>query len=459
MERLKEDAPGPALDADAARRTAEREAAARWGVDFTLFAPVEQGQERRLGGRVDHTFTYERRSPTLNEGRYRLRLVVSGDRLTEVTHFIKIPEAFSRRYARMRSANEAIGIGSVVALALLYGVGGIGIGLFVMLRRGWVLWRHAVFWGAFVGLLQVLASLNEFPLLWMTYDTALPRATFMAQQIAVLTATAIGMSLFFALSFMAAETLTRRAFGGHPQLWRVWSKGPGSSTAILGRTMGGYLLVAVFFAYDVLLYVITTRTFGWWSPSEALLHPDVLATYAPWLSAIANSFQAGFWEESLFRAVPLAGAALIGDRFGKRNLFLVLGFIVQAIVFGAGHAPYPNQPSFARPVELLIPSIGFGLLYVYLGPPARYRPALHLRRGLVRAADFPDHRSRRLVPARDGRDDDARAAVDCPLAAPAIGRVDGPRACRSQRGLDAACRRPRVPRRCLRLCIRRSIPV
>ncbi|MEP7304871.1 MAG: hypothetical protein ABJA98_05085 [Acidobacteriota bacterium] len=367
VERLKEDTPGTALDADAARRTAEREAAARWGVDFTLFAPIEQGQERRLGGRIDHTLTYERRSPTLVEGRYRLRLVVSGDRLTEVTHFIRIPEAFSRRYARMRSANEAIGIGSVVALALLYGVCGIGIGLFVMLRKGFVLWRHAMFWGAFVGLLQVLASVNEFPLLWMTYDTALPRATFMAQQIAVLTATAIGMSLFFALSFMAAETLTRRAFGEHPQLWRVWSKGPGSSTAILGRTMGGYLLVAVFFAYDVLLYVITTRTFGWWSPSEALLHPDVLATYAPWLSAIANSFQAGFWEESLFRAVPLAGAALIGDRFGKRNLFLVLGFMVQAIVFGAGHAPYPNQPSFARPVELLIPSIGFGLLYVYLG--------------------------------------------------------------------------------------------
>jgi hypothetical protein len=367
VERLKEDAPGATLEVGAARKIAEEEAASRWGVDLSLFMAVEQGQERRLGGRVDHTFTYERRTPALNEGRYRLRLVVSGDRLTEVTHFIKIPEAFSRRYARMRSANEAIGIGSVVALALLYGVGGIGIGLFVMLRRGWVLWRHAVFWGVFVGLLQLLAAVNEFPLLWMTYDTALPRGTFLAQQIAVLAATGIAMSLFFALSFMAAETLTRRAFGAHPRLWRVWSKDAGSSTAILGRTIGGYLLVSVFFAYDVILYVITTRWFGWWSPSEALLHPDVLATYAPWLSAIANSFQAGFWEESLFRAVPLAGAALIGDRFGKRNLFLVLGFIVQAIVFGAGHAPYPNQPSFARPVELLIPSIGFGLLYVYLG--------------------------------------------------------------------------------------------
>ena len=367
VEQMKEDAPGPALAAGEARKIAEQGAASKWGVDFAPFAAVEQGQERRLGGRVDHTFTYERPSPALNEGRYRLRLVVSGDRLTEVTHFIQIPEAFSRRYARMRSANEAIGIGAIVALALLYVIGGIGIGLFVMLRRGWVLWRHAAFWGGAVGLLQVFAAINEFPLVWMNYDTAIPRATFIAQQAATLAATAIGGSVFFGLSFMAAETLTRRAFGDHPQLWRAWSNGPGQSTAILGRTVAGYLLVPLFFAYEVTLYLVTTRTLGWWSPSEALLHPDVLATYAPWLSAIANSFQAGFWEESLFRALPLAGAALIGDRFGKRTPFLIAGFIVQAIVFGAGHAPYPNQPSFARPVELFLPSIGFGLLYIYFG--------------------------------------------------------------------------------------------
>ena len=125
--------------------------------------------------------------------------------------------------------------------------------------------------------------------------------------------------------------------------------------------------MSLFFAYDVLLYVVMTNVFGWWSPAEALVHPDVLATYAPWLSAIANSFQAGFWEEALFRAVPIAGAALIGDRFGKRNLFIAIAFVVQAVIFGAGHAPYPNQPSYARPVELILPSIGFGLLYLYFG--------------------------------------------------------------------------------------------
>ena len=376
VEKIREDAPGARVDGATARQIAESAAGSRWNVDFRQLALVEHGQERRVGGRIDHTLTYERGTPALNEGRVRVRLVLSGDRLTEVTHFIQIPEAFSRRYDSMRSANDAIGIGSAIAMALLYVLGGIGIGSFFMLRRRWLMWRQAAIWGIAVGAMQALAAVNELPLLWMTYDTALPRATFLGQQLAIVVASFVGFSTFFALSFMAAETLTRRAFPHHPQLWRVWSKrsadggtehAPGASTEVAGMTAAGYLLVSVFLAYDVLLYFFATKYLGWWSPAEALLHPDVLATYAPWLSAIANSFQAGFWEEALFRAVPLAGAALIGERFGQRRLFLIVGFIVQVLVFGAGHAPYPAQPSFARPVELILPSIGFGLLYVYFG--------------------------------------------------------------------------------------------
>jgi hypothetical protein len=365
-ERLKEDAPGAALDAGAALRVAEDGAVGRWNMSRSAFTLVEQGQERRPGGRVDHTFTYERPAPTLHEGRYRLRLVVAGDRLTEVTHFVKVPEAFTRRYENMRSANEAIGVGAAVAMTLLYIVGGIGVGLFFMLRRRWVVWRPAAAWGAVIGLLQGLMILNSWPLAWMTYDTAVPRTTYVAQQIALAGAAAVGMSAFLALSFMAAESLTRRAFGAHPQLWRAWGR-PASSTEMLGRTVAGFLLVPMFIAYEVGLYFFADRVLGWWTPSEALLHPDVLATYVPWLTAIANSAQAGFWEEALFRAVPIAGAALIGERLGYRRTFIVGAFVVQAIVFGAGHAPYPTLPSFARPVELIIPSIGFGLLYLYFG--------------------------------------------------------------------------------------------
>ena len=367
VETLKEDEPGAALAEAAARSIAESAAARAWHVDLAPFKTVEHSQEQRIGGRVDHAFVYELPDRRLGEGRYRLRLGVDGDKLTEVTYFIKIPDAFNRRYDNMRSANTAIGIGGSLAFLVLYGVGGIAVGLFFLMRDRWVIWRQPVFWGALVALAQTAATINEWPLAWMQYDTALSTRAFVAQQAALALTNLLVNVVLFSLSFMAAETLTRRAFPHHPQLWRLWKRDVANSHEVLGRTMAGYLLVSVFIGYEVALYFVATTSLGWWTPSEALFNPDVLAAYVPWFSAVAKSFQAGFWEESMFRAVPIAGAALIGDRFGNRRLWIVAAFIVQAAIFGAGHAPYPTQPAYARPVELVIPSIGFGLLYLVFG--------------------------------------------------------------------------------------------
>ena len=261
----------------------------------------------------------------------------------------------------------AIGIGGSLAFLVFYGVGGMACGLFVLARERWVIWRQPILWGGIVALAQTAARINEWPLAWMQYDTALSTRSFVLQQAALGVAELAATGILFSLSFMAAESLTRRAFPDHPQFWQIWGRDSGRSDAVLGRTAAGYLLVPVFVAFVVALYFFATKSLGWWTPSEALFNPDVLAAYAPWLSAIAKSFQAGFWEESLFRAVPIAGAALIGDRLGHRRLWIVLAFIVQAVIFGAGHAPYPTQPAYARPVELILPSIAFGLLYLQFG--------------------------------------------------------------------------------------------
>jgi hypothetical protein len=366
-EELDEAAPGAALPVEPARHIAESAAAGEWSVDLAPFELVEHSQEERPGKRVDHTFVYERPDRRVGEGRYRLRLVVSGDRLTSVTYFLKVPEAFTRRYQQMRSANTAIGVGSALAFVVVYVVGGIVIGLFFLTRERWVIWRQPVLWGALVALAQTAATVNEWPLAWMQYDTAVSTRLFVATQVAQAVAAFVVNAVLFSFSFMAAESLTRRAFPDHPQFWRLWGRNAGGSRAVLGRTALGYLLVPIFVAYDVALYFFATKALGWWTPSEALFTPDVLASYAPWFSAVAKSFQAGFWEESLFRAVPIAGAALIGDRLGHRRLWIVAAFIVQAVIFGAGHAPYPTQPAYARPVELMLPAIGFGLLYLMFG--------------------------------------------------------------------------------------------
>jgi hypothetical protein len=363
-----ESAPGPALAPDSARAIAEARATSAWTVDLSQYTPVSSSRQERPNGRVDHTFVYQRPDRTLGEeGRYRIRLKVSGDQLSEVKHLVKVPEGFQRRYESMRSANTTIAQGGLIAVGLIYVLGGCLYGLYWLLRQSAVKWRMAAVWGSIVAGLQFLASLNQLPLAWMSYDTAIGPQFFVAQQVVTALAGAVGMGTLITLSFVAAEGLSRMAFGDHPRLWKVWSPEAASSVPILSQTMIGYLLVGIFFAYDVTLYLYAQDLLGWWNPSSVLFQPDILAHVAPWLSPIANSLQAGFWEECLFRAVPLAGAALIGDRLGGRTWWIGGTLILQAVIFGAGHANYPAQPAYARLVELILPSIGFGLLYLAFG--------------------------------------------------------------------------------------------
>ena len=366
-ERLAEDEPGAALDPDAARAIAENGTGAPWNVALDRYEPVEASREERPGGRVDHTFVYERTDVRAGEGRFRLRLVVSGDRLTQLTHLVQVPEAFDRRYEEMRSANEGISIAGDFAILLIFGVGGIGVGLFVLLRQRRVLWRMPLVWGASIAFAQLLVGLNQWPLLWMGYDTATSETSFAIQQVTAQVAAFLAFTGVFTLSFMAAESLSRRAFPEHLQFWRVWSREGARSWTVLGHTVAGYLIVGIDLAFLVTFYWLTIGYLGWWSPSDALVNPDSLATVLPWLSPLAISLQAGFWEECLFRAVPLAGAALIGDRFGNRRAWIAGAFVLQIVIFGAGHAAYPTQPSYARLIELIVPSTIFGLLYLRFG--------------------------------------------------------------------------------------------
>ncbi len=367
QEKLPEDQPGETLLPDAARSLAEDQAVEQWSVDLGSYTLVEQSQEVRPSGRTDHSFVYEHSSRDIGDARCRLRLVVSGSRFTQLSRFVKIPEAFQRRYEEMRSANNTIGMVGTFAMGLLYVLGGCVIGLFFLLRQGWVQWRPALWWGAFISLLQGLVIFNQLPLAWMGYDTALSGYSFLLQQSVLALLQVVGFGILFALSFMAAESLSRRAFPHHVQLWGAWSSGVANSTSVLGQTLGGYLVVPVFFAFEVVLYFASHRFWGWWTPSNALFQPNVLADYFPWFSPIALSLQAGFWEECLFRAVPLAGAALLGQRFGGRKTWIGVALVIQALIFGAGHAPYPTQPAYARMVELMLPSFLFGFLFLRFG--------------------------------------------------------------------------------------------
>lgn len=367
LESIPEHEPGAQLSSQEAQHLAETEAMQQWGINFEHYKLIDSSQEIKLSKRIDHVFVYERTDEKLAEATYRLRLIVSGDKLTGVIHFVKVPEDFLLRYKELRASNKGIASAAMMFYMLVYFIGCCGLGLLILMRQRWVLWKQALIAAIIVSSLSFLTNLNQIPLIWMNYDTALGTNQYLLRYIIQSILGGISnIALLFGI-FAAAESLTRKAFGHHPQLWKVWNVNAASSYEILGRTIGGYLLVGFHLAFVVVMYIFSLRYLGWWVPSDHLINPNILATYLPWLSSISLSLQAGFMEECAFRALPLATAALLGSRYGKRNLWIGAAFILQALVFGAAHATYPTLPAYARLVELIVPSFMFGGVYLIYG--------------------------------------------------------------------------------------------
>jgi hypothetical protein len=365
--KLPENEPGAALDAEAARGIAEQSAREDWQIDFSRYKLIEQSQTERPSHRIDHALTYERTDQALGDGRIRMQLVVAGDALTGLTHFVYVPEAFNRRYQEMRSANNTIANVAALSVGVLYGLGGCILAVLWLMRQRRLLWKQALVAGLIVAGINGLAMLANAPQSWFSYDTAQSTGVFWGQQIGIALVVALAGGLGLALVFMAAESLSRVAFPEHPQLWRLWSREAAPTRAVLGRTLGGYLFVPIELGLIAGFYFLTNRYYGWWQPSELMTDPNILGSSVPALSPIGMALQAGFMEECLFRAVPLSLAALIGARFGHRRLLIGFALVLEAVIFAAAHANYPGFPAYSRLVELMGPAFIWGLIFLRFG--------------------------------------------------------------------------------------------
>ncbi len=338
-----------------------------WNNNLSNYTLAESSKDTTPSGRIDHTFVYERSNETIGDGRYRLTVKISGDHVSELNHTVKVPESFLQRYQEMRSKNENIAYLGSLLMLLLYGIGGCFFGLFYLIKKQLLEYKMGIYWGTAVAFTLALTTINKLPLKWMSYNTAYSPTNFLLQTGVSVLYTIIFSTIFFSLIFITAEGLTRAAFPNKIQFWRLFNFKVASSYSVLGYTVGGYLLIPFALAYTVCFYLFMTAYYNWWIPSSALFNPDSLATYFPWLEAFAPSLQAGFWEECLFRAVPLATAALLGKRYGKKNWWIASAFILQALIFGAAHANYPAQPAYARLIELTLFSFVFGGVYLRFG--------------------------------------------------------------------------------------------
>jgi membrane protease YdiL (CAAX protease family) len=320
-------------------------------------------QTKKTSGRIDRTYTFERTDRRIGGAPLRTEVGIAGDTPTLVRLRLEIPESFRRRYTEMRSWNDLLALIASLGILAISIIGIVALVRFARERR--VRWRQAMIVGGTVGALALLAGLNEMPGSWFSYDTAMSPITFQLTQ--VLLALLFGVTTAFVLAFTlaAAEAANRSAFPWHFDWWKLWRYRGTREVAL--RVGGGYAVAAIGFAYVAIFYLVTRTLLGWWVPSELLNDPNQIASPMPWISGIALSLNAGVWEESLFRALPLSLLALwVGDR-PTRRWWLAAGVIGSALIFGFAHSNYESWPPYSRGVEIFFEACFWAVLFINFG--------------------------------------------------------------------------------------------
>ena len=352
---IEEEAPGASLAEAEARRLAATFLTGELGHDLAALDFVEaQAQERP--NRIDYTFSWKLRDFAVGEAHYRFYVRIQGDQIGGFGEYLKIPEAWERDYAELRSRNETTGL--VAGTLLILTVLAMLVSFFSGVRARDIRWKTAAIFGAIAAVLTLLAQLNNLPLTSFSYDTTDTYGSFLTGQLlnSLFAAAAQGILIFFLTA--AAEPLYRRYYANQIQIGGQFTPAGLRTKRFLLGTILGLAMTPAFLAYQVLFY-ITAEQFGAWSPAD-IPYSEMINTYIPWIMVLLIGFMPAVSEEFISRAFSIPFL----HKYLKSRWAAV---VIAGLIWGFAHANYPQQPFYIRGIEVGIGGIIVGYIFLRFG--------------------------------------------------------------------------------------------
>ena len=352
---IEEEAPGASLAEAEARRLAETFLTGELGRALAALDFVEaQAQERP--NRIDYTFSWKLRDFAVGDAHYRFYVRLQGDQIGGFGEYLKIPEAWERDYAELRSRNETTGLvaGTLLILTILAML----VSFFSGVRARDIRWKTAAIFGAIAAALTLLAELNNLPLTSFSYDTTDTYGSFLTGQLlnSLFAAAAQGILIFFLTA--AAEPLYRRYYANQIQIGGQFTPAGLRTKRFLLGTILGLAMTPAFLAYQVLFY-ITAEQFGAWSPAD-IPYSEMINTYIPWIMVLLIGFMPAVSEEFISRAFSIPFL----HKYLKSRWAAV---VIAGLIWGFAHANYPQQPFYIRGIEVGIAGIIVGYIFLRFG--------------------------------------------------------------------------------------------
>ncbi|MFN3821396.1 MAG: CPBP family intramembrane glutamic endopeptidase, partial [bacterium] len=353
--KLPEDWEGHFLDTLAARDLSEAFLSRVWGLDMTGWDLVAQSSEDRPHRR-DWTLEWERKGFRLKDAPVRLRVVIQGAEIGEATRYLRVPQEWWRIWERQRSQNELFQ--SLANVAAFLTVVAIFIVFFRNLKMERLPWRTALILGGVLAGVNIVMGLNSLPLTMASYETTGTYGAHFGKYLIGFILSGFFEGLLLLLLIGAGERLYRQEQPDKIYLPALFTRRGFLSSEMVSATVVGYFLAAFHIGFVVLFYLLGKEV-GFWSPAD-VKYDNAVSTALPWIYPLAISMGAALLEEFWFR---LWGVPFFSRLFKSQ----LVGLIVPALIWGFLHSGYPQQPGYARGIEVGLIGIVAGWVMLRFG--------------------------------------------------------------------------------------------
>lgn len=157
------------VDIDTAKKIAELECAKNWGIDFDNYKLHDTSEKTQTNSCKHYELIYERTDVTLDGGYYGIRVSIDGDNVTELNHFVNIPNNFTEKYKKLRIPNNVM---TGVSKILVYGIYFVGcciLGLFLLRHKHRINFKKLLLTWGIVVIIQCAARLTSIDAIWVDY--------------------------------------------------------------------------------------------------------------------------------------------------------------------------------------------------------------------------------------------------------------------------------------------------
>lgn len=320
------------------------------GVNLSGMKLIKDSEEKQAH-RTDHYFNWEDEQHDFKDGHLRYDVYVSGDKVTGFSQELHVPEKFTRKYAEIRSYNDMLKrISSIIYILLSSAITFIFVWAFV---SGRIRWKFALATGVIAAALSIGNWIDGWPSLVNSYQTTMSFDQFVGQNIFSMILSSLYAAVAAVVFVGALEPIYRLAFPEKTALEKIPTACGLRSAPVFQALIAGLAVFGIHTAYVVAFYLFG-NSIGFWSPLE-VRETSTLSGLWPAFSAMNVGVNASTMEELMYRVLALVIFRRLTRNFWIANL-------LQAASWAFMHSDYPQEPAYARGIELTIGGFFYGYI-------------------------------------------------------------------------------------------------